>query len=230
MKAKELTEDEKYLQQLISQGEGLNLDFKFAISDSRKIARSIVAFANAEGGKLLIGVKDNGVVAGIRSDEEIYMIDTALLMFCKPHIETKQKVLNYLGKEVLEVKVSKQSGERLCTVKEENGRDMVYVRMKDSNQLVNRIWLRTWARKKSKKPAITKLNDSELIFLRLMSDMKMRSLDEISQKTKLKKRLVENFIIKFGVLDLIKINFTSAGVLYSHSDKFENFELENYKE
>ena len=106
MKAKELTEDEKYLQQLISQGEGLNLDFKFAISDSRKIARSIVAFANAKGGKLLIGVKDNGVVAGIRSDEEIYMIDTALLMFCKPHIETKQKVLNYLGKEVLEVKVS----------------------------------------------------------------------------------------------------------------------------
>lgn len=46
------------------------LDFKFEISDSKKIARSLVAFANTDGGRLLIGVKDNGVISGIRSEEE----------------------------------------------------------------------------------------------------------------------------------------------------------------
>ena len=48
----------KYIQNLIEQGENQMLDFKFEISDARKIARTLVAFSNTDGGKLLIGVKD----------------------------------------------------------------------------------------------------------------------------------------------------------------------------
>jgi len=51
---------ERYLKDLISGGEGQQLDFKYCISDSRKIARTLSAFANSGGGKLLIGVRDNG--------------------------------------------------------------------------------------------------------------------------------------------------------------------------
>ena len=58
------------VKELIKQGEGLHLDFKFEISNVAKIARSLVAFANTDGGKLLIGVKDNGVIRGIKSEEE----------------------------------------------------------------------------------------------------------------------------------------------------------------
>ena len=56
-----------YIEKLIEQGEHQHLDFKFAVNDSRKIARSLVAFANTTGGKLLIGVKDNGTIAGVRT-------------------------------------------------------------------------------------------------------------------------------------------------------------------
>lgn len=55
-----------YIQQLIAKGEHVHQDFKFAISDARKIAKSLSAFANTEGGRLLVGVKDNGKIAGIR--------------------------------------------------------------------------------------------------------------------------------------------------------------------
>ena len=51
----------------ISEGEGQQLDFKFAITDSKKIARSMAAFANSDGGVLLIGVKDNGKIVGIKT-------------------------------------------------------------------------------------------------------------------------------------------------------------------
>ena len=47
----------QHIKNLISQGEHQQLDFKYEISDSKKIARSLVAFANTDGGKLLIGVK-----------------------------------------------------------------------------------------------------------------------------------------------------------------------------
>ena len=75
-----------YIQKLIDEGEGLKLDFKFEVSDAAKIARSLVAFANTEGGKLLIGVKDNGNISGVRSEEEFYMLQNAAERFCKPEV------------------------------------------------------------------------------------------------------------------------------------------------
>lgn len=58
-----LPSDEYYIQKLIDEGEHVHQDFKFAISDARKIAKSISAFSNTGGGRLLVGVKDNGKIA-----------------------------------------------------------------------------------------------------------------------------------------------------------------------
>ena len=78
---------ENYIKKLISEGEHQTLDFKFEISDAKKIARSLVAFANTNGGRLLIGVKDNGNITGVRSDEEAYMVETAAHLYCKPEVK-----------------------------------------------------------------------------------------------------------------------------------------------
>ncbi len=39
-----------YIKDLIAEGEHQRLDFKFEISDSKKIARTLAAFANTNGG------------------------------------------------------------------------------------------------------------------------------------------------------------------------------------
>lgn len=66
-----------YIHARIAEGEHQQQDFKFEISDARKIAKSLSAFSNTDGGRLLVGVKDNGKIAGVRSEEEIYMIEAA---------------------------------------------------------------------------------------------------------------------------------------------------------
>lgn len=66
--------DSEYIHALISEGEHQKQDFKFEISDARKIAKTLSAFSNTHGGRLLIGVKDNGKIAGVRSDEEKYIL------------------------------------------------------------------------------------------------------------------------------------------------------------
>ncbi len=81
----------KYLHDLIAMGENQQLDFKFEINDVRKIAKTLVAFSNTDGGKILIGVKDNGKIAGVRSEEEYYMIETAANIYCKPEINFQLK-------------------------------------------------------------------------------------------------------------------------------------------
>ncbi len=50
------------LQFLIDQGEGYNLEFKERYS--KTIAREMCAFANANGGRILLGVADDGTIVG----------------------------------------------------------------------------------------------------------------------------------------------------------------------
>jgi predicted HTH transcriptional regulator len=99
-----------HITNLISQGEHQRLDFKFEISDSKKIARTLSAFANTDGGTLLIGVKDNGHIAGVRSEEEYYMIEAASEMYCQPKVPFEAKEWNIEGKIVLKVKVKTSPG------------------------------------------------------------------------------------------------------------------------
>ena len=80
------------VEEWIAEGEHQRLDFKFEVSDSKKIARTLCAFANTDGGRLLIGVKDNGAVSGIRSEEEYYMIEAAAGMYCRPPFCSKPPV------------------------------------------------------------------------------------------------------------------------------------------
>ena len=95
--------DTQYIRQLVTEGEHCHQDFKFEISDARKIARSISAFANTEGGRLLVGVKDNGKIAGIRSEEEIYMIEAAASMYCQPKVQIETHTYIAEGRTVLNI-------------------------------------------------------------------------------------------------------------------------------
>lgn len=220
-KTGDLLPDEMYLNSLISKGENQTLDFKFAINDSRKIARSLVAFANTDGGTLLIGVKDNGIVAGIRSGEELFMVDTANLLYCVPEIPITKHLRKYEGKEVLEITIPKVKSERLCTVIEEDKKEMVYIRIGSSNQLVNHIWIRVWQHKQNPEKKLTKFSDNESVFLKLFMSEKLYSIDDLIKITGFKKKLIEHFLIKFCVLDILKMHFKSSGVFYSQNPDFD---------
>jgi predicted HTH transcriptional regulator len=59
------------LQSLVAQGEGLHLEFKHKLPEWPKLMREIVAFANTEGGIVLIGVEDDGTISGLKDPREI---------------------------------------------------------------------------------------------------------------------------------------------------------------
>ena len=75
--------DKAYLQRLIKEGEHQQQDFKYKITDACKLAKSVSAFANTKGGRLLIGVRDDGHLSGVRSEEEIFMMRSAATDYCR---------------------------------------------------------------------------------------------------------------------------------------------------
>lgn len=72
---------------LIREGEGLTVEFKERYTPH--IDEDIVAFANARGGTVLLGVRDNGAITGERLTNDLKAKINSLARNCKPPIAAK---------------------------------------------------------------------------------------------------------------------------------------------
>ena len=143
------------IQLLIEQGEHQQLDFKFEVSDSKKIARTLSAFANTDGGRLLIGVKDNGSISGVRSEEEYYMIEAASNMYTQPQVGFSAKRWDINGKTVLEIYIA-PGEERPYLAPDKDGRYKAYIRVADENILANEVLVLAWKKSRSSRGMLLK--------------------------------------------------------------------------
>lgn len=154
----------EYIYSLIAQGEHQQQDFKFEISDARKIAKSLSAFANTNGGRLLVGVKDNGKIAGVRSEEEIYMLEAAAKLYCKPVIKCEMKTHGLEGRTVLEV-VIPEGDHKPYYAKDHDNRFLAYLRIKDENILATPVHLKVWQAEHTSKGVFIRYSAQEQILL-----------------------------------------------------------------
>lgn len=129
---------------LVAQGEHESQDFKYAISDARKIARSISAFSNASGGQLLIGVKDNGAVAGVRNEEDIYVVELAATRYCEPPRQVDFKAYSVDTGVVVIVASIAEATDKPVAVREADGSLKVYCRVADENIVAHPLMVRAW--------------------------------------------------------------------------------------
>jgi len=134
------------IEALIEQGEHQQLDFKFEVSDSKKIARTLSAFANTDGGHLLIGVKDNGSIAGVRSEEEYYMIEAASQMYTRPEVPFSAKRWEINGKTVLDIYIPRGENVPYLAPDKQDGY-RAYIRVADENMLANEVLILSWQKK-----------------------------------------------------------------------------------
>lgn len=189
-------------------------DFKFAINDSRKIARSLAAFANTEGGRLLVGVKDNGRIAGVSSDEEYYMIESAATRYCRPPVAFETHEWQVEGKTVLEIVVPKSENQTHKAPTRE-GKYKVYVRVQDQNLLANRILLKVWMKQKKETGTFFELKEPEQILLAwLNSEDQYITHSKFSRIAQISRKKAERILIDLIVIGIIDIELTENGAFY----------------
>jgi len=81
-----------------------NLEFKERFSD--EVLKTLCAFANTEGGQVIIGVQDDGKVKGIEIDDKEFQQITEKIITnlgIRPDIEIKEEQ----GKKILVIRVSR---------------------------------------------------------------------------------------------------------------------------
>lgn len=209
-----------YIHKLIVQGEHQQLDFKFEIADSQKIARTFSAFANTDGGKLLIGVKDNGTIAGVRSAEEYYMAEAAANMYSKPEIKFKSKEWVVEGKKVLEITIP-ASNEKPHYAQNEDGKWLAYIRVHDQNILANRVLVNAWKRKKSKEGTYINYTEKEKLLLEYLENHDSITLSKFRRIAGISAYKAGNIFTNFLALDIIEIEISEKRTVYRLSGEFK---------
>ena len=203
----------KYISKLINQGEHNQLDFKYAVSDSKKIARSIAAFANTIGGRLLIGVKDNGQIVGVYSEEEYYMIEGAAELYCKPPVLFESKEWNINGKTVLEI-IIKPSTKKPHKAPDKTGKLRTYIRVKDQNLLANNILIRVWNREKHAANTFLPLKEPEKILLDYLNTYTQITKSKYCRIAQISNYIAEKILVNLISAGILKMEFTEKAVYY----------------
>ena len=187
------------LQLLIDQGEHQQQDFKFEVSDSKKIARTLSAFANTDGGRLLIGVKDNGNISGIKSEEEYYMIEAASQMYTKPQVDFTATRWDVQGKCVLEIYIA---------------------RVADENILANDVLIQAWQKSQSAQGTLLKLNKPVKLLFAYLEQQPVISLSQFSRKAHIKLFTAKQILSDLISMHILEYTVIDKQILYRIRDGY----------
>lgn len=160
-------DDKRYLLGLISE-EHSQQDFKYKVQDAAKLARSVSAFANTDGGRLLIGVRDDGNISGVRSEEEIYMMHAAAYKYCKPESKIGFETFHAEGRTVVIATIPPAVRKPVCAL-DDDGRRVAYVRIADENIVASPVHLEMW-RQEQMTQTLMHYTDTEQHLLTIMKE------------------------------------------------------------
>ena len=167
-----LESEKRYLTRLISEGEHQQQDFKYRVSDALKLAKSVSAFANTDGGRLLIGVRDDGHLSGVRSEEEIFMMHQAAYRYCRPEASIKFDTYHVDGRTIVVATVPPSEKRPVCVVDEE-GKRRAYIRIADENIVASPVHLAIWKESQKSQGTVMTYTDDVSQLLGAMQGQRM---------------------------------------------------------
>ena len=194
------------VKQMIYQGEGVNLDFKRTITSCDKIARTMVSFANNKGGKLFIGVADDGRIIVVKSeDEEKYLIEKAATFYIKPMLEPIFEEVYVDDKLVLVVDILNSDIKPHYALAEDQ-KWWVYIRIKDKSVLASTIVLEVLKRSHKKEGLFIAYSEKESALLAYLAKHERINFAEICTLLNLSKRRAANILVGLILAGLVRVH------------------------
>jgi predicted HTH transcriptional regulator len=201
----------------IQEGEGLQQDFKKTISSQIKIAKTIVSFANTRGGRIIIGVNDQGKITGIKSDEEIFMIEGAATFYAKPEVPVEFHLFEVQNKSVLVIEIP-ESQNKPHYAKDEDGKWWVYIRVKDQTVLASKIVVEVLKRETQKENILIEYSSKEKALLQYLAVHNRITLAEFSKLVNISKRRASRILVNLICSGIIRSHHTEKVEFYTLSE------------
>jgi len=203
------------VKKLIFDGEGVTLDFKKTITSCEKIARTMVAFANNKGGRLLIGVADDGTITGVKSeDEERYMITKAAHLCASPELEPIFEEV-YVDDKLVLVVETPESAVKPHFALAEDGKWWVYVRVKDKSVLASKIVVDVLKRSAGTDGVLIEYSSNEKALLEYLDKTARITIKECCDLLKIGRKRAQRLLVDLILSGIIRINTTEKEEFYT---------------
>ncbi|MEX0567817.1 MAG: RNA-binding domain-containing protein [Candidatus Njordarchaeota archaeon] len=96
------------IEEWLSRGESETVEFKRSLGEKKEILETVVAFANKNGGTILVGVDDDGTAVGVHIGKgTIESLVNDICQSIEPSIIPSVEVVEFKGKNIIVIKVPK---------------------------------------------------------------------------------------------------------------------------
>ncbi len=194
------------LKTLVSQGENQYIEFKKKVDHPEKVIKEVVAFANSQGGNLLIGVNDDGTLSGLKfPEEEAFVLNQAISKFIRPEVDFKFDRIPISSKRsVLHYKI-KKSQKRPHTIRKENGRIESFIRIKDRSVKASRELQEIFRQEKHARDIHFYFGKNEKLLMKYLDDHQSITLSEFMKLSKLSRVSASKKLVLLVLANVLKI-------------------------
>jgi len=204
------------LRKLVRRGEGAQLEFKRRAAYPDKVIREMIAFANTEGGSLLIGVDDDGSIPGVKyPEEEMVVVTQALQQHCRPALFYDEMIIPISDKRFVvrfDVPVSRR---RPHFFVEDKDHKACYVRVNDMTVKASREVAEIVHRSKKKKDIRFTFGHAEKQLMEYLEQKDTITLQEFRSVAGLNRFLAAKKLILLVLANVLRITPTEKGDYYS---------------
>ncbi len=204
------------LKRLVAEGEGVQLEFKRKAAYPEKLVRELIAFANTDGGSLLIGVDDDGSIPGVKyPDEEAHVVREALTLRCRPALTYHESVIPLSEKKFVvrfDVPPSSKKPHFLVMLGEPK---QSFVRVKDMSIKASTEMQEIIRRSRHSKDMKFTFGDQEKQLIQFLDNHGIISLAGYQKLSGLNRFKASRKLILLVLANVLSIAATEKGDLYS---------------
>ncbi|MDX2247761.1 MAG: ATP-binding protein [Bacteroidia bacterium] len=203
------------LKKLVTKGEGPNLEFKRKAAFPEKLAREMVAFANTDGGILMVGVDDDKSIPGCKfPEEEVFAIESFLNKACHPRLKFRlERVPLNPKREVLVYHIPPSRRKPHFLVFE--GIRQTFVRSQDMSIVASREMIRLLRTERKKSGVSIRIGDREKLLFQHLEKNRSITLNEAGKLLKTNHHQVSGLLVLLVRAGLLTIQPSEKGDFFS---------------
>ena len=215
------------LKKLVSEGEGQRLELKTKAAHPEKIVREMLAFANSDGGILLLGVGDDGSIPGLKFPEEDYYAVMQALRNCKPLLCLKEEFI-FLANGRVVIQFDVMRGRRIPHVWVVNGVKEIYVRADDKSIRASREMREIVRRKERAKNIRFSYGAEEKLLMEYLDQYPFITLKKFVLLSKLKKAYASKKLVILVLANVLAVKPGEGEDQYFLGPSFEKERVSNF--
>lgn len=197
------------LTRLVQLGEGATLEFKNKVPRAERIAKEVIAFANTGGGRLLLGVDDDGTIKGVRdSAEEEYALTEALATHCDPPVEFATERIPISNKRnVILVRVPASTKKPHKLVNSENGATgNVYIRVEDMSVEASREHVRLMHARQKEDNVLFEFGEKEKVLMRYLENYGRITVAQFAKLVDIPRRSASHTLVLLTKANILRLH------------------------